>query len=261
MVPPTRKLQIFQIIGLICLPPACYNPTGQGTQTAQKGTLMYRQFVDRTRRARRVLFFLGMLCMPAVALGNSIVVGNHNLAPNQTGQVISLFMTGTDAYKNSEMRILINSGVAGAPVITHVFGDTDGAIFTPNMAGSLWENGSAGIAGNFPNGTTSVGTGLQTLASFATPGFTPSTANGIYVTLTFDTTGVAPGVYSFSLADLPLPTELLFGIDEQNEEIPVPLDIVNGTLTVVPEPASLMLGLFAMVGLAVVTIRSRRRAT
>jgi hypothetical protein len=222
---------------------------------------MYRPMIERTRRARGVLFLLGMLCVPAVTLANSIVVGNHNLQPNQAGQVVSLFMTGTDTYSNSDVGFLINGGVAGAPIITHVFGDTTAAIPSANLAGSIWEGGQAGIGVSFPDGTSTAGTGFQTIAAFATPGFTPSTANGIYVTLTFSTIGVAPGVYSFSLTDHPTrPPELLLGVDENLEPVLVPFDITNGTLTVVPEPTSLVLALFALAGLAVAARRARRSA-
>lgn len=198
--------------------------------------------------------------MPAVALANSIVVGNHNLQPNQAGQVVSLIMTGTDAYKNSDLGLLINGGVAGAPVVTHVFGATAGAIPIANLAGSIWENGQAGVGGTFPDGTASVGTGFRTIAGFETVGQSSSTASGIYVTLTFSTIGVAPGVYSFSLTDHPgFETALFFGVDPETfDPISVPLDILNGTLTVVPEPTSMMLGAIGMFGISIYVWRRKR---
>jgi hypothetical protein len=223
---------------------------------------MNRSSIDGTRAARRVLFFLGLLCMPAVAPANSIVVGNHDLVPGQAGQVVTLFMTGTDAYVASDLYMLINNGSPGAPVITHVFDTTIAAIPTANFVGSIWEGGSGGVVVTPPDGTTSAGTGLSTGAAFFTPGIVPSTSSGIYVRLTFDTTGVLPGVYSFSLTDNPSysPTTVTAGLDPETfMPIFIPLTIVNGTLTVVPEPSSVMLGLFAMFGLAVVAIRSRSR--
>jgi hypothetical protein len=222
---------------------------------------MDRSKIEWTRRARRVVFFLGTLCVPAAALANSIVVGNHNLQPNQAGQVVNLIMTGSDGYNTSDFGLLINGGLAGAPVVTHVFGVTTGTAFSAaDLAGSIWEGGGGGIGSQFPYGTANVGTGRETIAALYTAGFTSSTASGIYVSLTFNTAGVAPGVYSFSLTENPVwPTRMFSGLDDELEPIPVPLDIINGTLTVVPEPASMMLGLFAIVGLAVVTIRSQRR--
>jgi hypothetical protein len=225
---------------------------------------MFRFMIERSRRVRRVAFFWGMLCcMPALALGNSIVVGNHDLQPNQAGQVISLYMTGTDAYKNADIGIFINGGVAGAPLVTHVFGDTLSGIPAANLVGSIWAGGMGGVGINFPDGTTAVGTGLQTISAFQTAGFgSPSTANGIILTLTLDTTGVAPGVYTLSLTDHPSwETLLLFGVDEETfEPIVVPLDILNGTLTVVPEPASVLLALTGLIGLLFVTRRGARHS-
>jgi hypothetical protein len=167
-------------------------------------------------------------------------------------------MMGNDAYGAADIGMWINGGVAGAPVITHVFGDTAGAIPTANLAGSIWAGGQAGIY-LFPNGTTSGGSGLETGAAFQTPSFTPSTNEGIFITLTFDTTGIAPGVYSFSLNNPNFTNNFYGALDENFDPIPTPLTVLDGTLTVVPEPASVMLGSFAIAGLALVATRSRSR--
>jgi hypothetical protein len=202
-----------------------------------------------------------MLCLPTVSLANTIVVGDHVLQPNQAGQVISLYMTGSDAYGFSTVRTFINGDVAGAPVISHVFGTIVSTIPGANLTGSIWEGGAAGVYNSPPYATASIGDGLQTGATFQLSNpLDPSTTPGLYVTFTFDTTGVAPGVYSFSLTDSPIgPTEIFSGLTPDLEPIPTPLEIINGSLTVVPEPGSLALALAAMAGMAFVAIRNRVR--
>jgi hypothetical protein len=64
-------------------------------------------------------------------------------------------------------------------------------------------------------------------------------------TITLDTTGVAPGVYNIKLANTDFATT---SYTDPNTS-PIPMTVVNGTITVVPEPnaavaiGSLLLGL------------------
>src|SRR5262245_7244242 len=112
---------------------------------------MYHPSIDQARLLRRVVFCLGLLCMPAIVRDSSIVVGNHLLQPNQAGQKISLYMTGNDEYTDGNFGFLINGGLPIAPVITHVFGHIGGAIPTANLAGSIWEGGQGGVGATFPD--------------------------------------------------------------------------------------------------------------
>lgn len=212
-----------------------------------------------SRLFARLVALALLLALSPLARANSIVVGNHNLLPNTPGQVVNLMVTGTDQYNSFDLKSFINGGLAGGPAISHVFGDPAAAIPATNLVGSVWEGGNGGIGVNYPEGTTTVGSGYQTFATFTTLMGELTTANGIVVSLTFDTTGVAPGVYSFSLTDGPMgPTAMFAGYDlETWEPIVTPLTIVNGTLTVVPEPASLVTAALAIAGLLAVAIRRR----
>jgi hypothetical protein len=208
----------------------------------------------------RLLAIAVLFALSPLARGNTIVVGNHNLLPNTPGQVIHLTMTGTDLYSGFDLLLLINGGSPGGPAVTHVFGQTISAIPTENLAGSVWEGGLGGVAVNNPVGTTAVGTGYETMAIFATTSFPGLTSgSGIVATLTLDTTGVAPGVYSFSLTDNPVgQSKLHAGIDLGTfDPIYAPLTIFNGTLTVVPEPASVITAALALAGLLIVARRRR----
>ena len=77
-------------------------------------------------------------------------------------------------------------------------------------------------------------------------------ASGTLAFLTFDATGVAPGVYTLHL------TNLTFGIPTDTQPFLSPI-LVNGTVTVIPEPGSIVLALFAAGGLCAVAIRRRRK--
>jgi hypothetical protein len=206
---------------------------------------------------RRFFLLLGLLlAMPAFAQASLISMqGTGQLLPNTPGQIITLLISGSDTYTDSNLRSSINGGVGGAPAVSAVFGDSALTIPGANLAGSVWVNGLAGIASN-PNGTTSDSSGLLVIAGFATPGFSPINTAGIYATLTVSTVGVAPGVYSFSLAG----TDLFNGLNEDFEGIPVELQFAPMSLSIVPEPSSVVLGLFAAAGMAAVVIRRRRNA-
>jgi hypothetical protein len=212
---------------------------------------------------RRVLLLLGVIVLvPAIAQAAiTITVGTHNLLQNTAGQTVNIMLSGaggSDVYSATDWKSTI---AVGGPPITHVFGDPAGAIPGGNLAGSIWAGGSAGI-NLFPDGTTSAGTGRQTAGtSTGTSGGTVNqTTNGIFVTVTVDTTGVSPGLYAFSLTNHPSgTTRLLFWSEDDLDLFDVPgLVIENGFLNVVPEPGTVVLGLFAVAGFAVVAVRRHR---
>lgn len=196
---------------------------------------------------RRVVLALGLLlCVPAIAqAASSIVVGNHILAANTAGQTIQLNVVGDIKVGAVDLFMVINGGTGPAPVVTAV-DLTTGTIFASGNTG-------LGLFGA-PYDPPSLLPAALTTSTAANPTLYPI-ANGLLATVTFDTTGVPAGVYSWSLTSHPFgPTDL--GTDANFENI-VP-DITNGSLTIVPEPASVVMGLFAAAGVGVVAIRKRR---
>jgi hypothetical protein len=206
---------------------------------------------------RRVFLLLGLLlAMPAFAQASLISMqGTGALLPNTPGQAVVLLISGADLYTDSNIRTTINGGVGVAPTVTLLNGATQGAFVAANLAPTVWAGGSGGIGAN-PNGTTTTSSGLLAGAALLTAGLAPQNTQGVYVYLSVSTVGVAPGVYSFSLAG----TDLFNGLNEDFEPNIVPLQFAPMSLSIVPEPSSVVLGLFAAAGMAAVVIRRRRTA-
>jgi hypothetical protein len=207
---------------------------------------------------------LALLVAPAIANANDLSFGPTGpgsttavavLQPGLAGQSVSINLTGTDFYTDSNLRMIINGGVGPAPAVSQVFNDPALAIPGANLVGSIWANGSAGIFGS-PNGTTADSTGLVPVAFYVSAGATSQNVNGLHTLLTISTVGVAPGDYTFDITT----SDLFNGLDENFEPIPVPLTFTAVTLRVVPEPSSIVMGLMAAAGMAAVVIRRRRNA-
>jgi hypothetical protein len=198
------------------------------------------------------LFALLAGVLPAANANLISLQGSGNLLPNTAGQQITLLMSGSDFYTDSNMRLKINGGVGPAPRVTHIFGDTGGAIPGGSLAGSIWEGGYAGI-GNDAQGTFPGASGLDVLGAFATPVFTPQNTPGTYVVLTVTTVGVTGGQYAFDLTG----TDLFNGLTNDFDPIPVPLELATIVLQVVPEPSTYAL---AAIGAAAIVAFRRRKA-
>jgi hypothetical protein len=215
---------------------------------------------------RRILLLLALVVVPAIVSANELSFGPSGsggsatvaiLAADLPGQQISLVLSGTDFYTDSNLRIVINGGVGPAPKITAVFNDPGLAIPGANLAGSIWANGSGGIFSP-PNGTAADSSGLETVAFYVTAGASPQNLIGLHTLLTISTVGVPGGYYSFDITS----SDMFNGLDDEFNPIPVPLTIHAMTLVVpgVPEPSSIVLGLFAAGALGVMVIGRRQTA-
>jgi hypothetical protein len=211
----------------------------------------------RGRFARTFLFFAVLVGagIPPAAKANLISLqGSGELLPNTAGQQITLLMTGSDFYTDSNLRFKINGGVGPAPRVTHVFGDTGAAVEPSSLLdGTIWQGGGSGI-GNGALGTYPGASGLDMLVIFGTAGFVPQNTPGVYAVLTVSTVGVPVGSYFMDLTT----TDLFNGLTPDLDPIPVPLELAGITLTVVPEPSSYLLALLGVA--AVVIVRVRRSA-
>lgn len=197
-----------------------------------------------------------LLCLSAVAQADpTVVVGNFNLQPNLAGQTIQLTVSGI--APNTVNGITLAAEIAdGGPS----FGGTLGPVFTGidfDAGPSIWV--APNSAGHNPPNIFFDSGGQVVNGDFLTTAGFVLVNGGIFVTLTIDTTGFNGGVFPLQLIGN--------GVSDGIANTTGPTDftgqnfvssIVDGTITIVPEPSSVVLGLFAMVGLGAVAIRRRR---
>jgi len=173
-----------------------------------------------------------------------VVLGNYQLQPNLAGQVvpIEVIAQGGEQIQGTTFRVQIGDGFGGdVPTPPSMTGDISGP-------GTIFETNNTGISdGSIPQfidlGTTTIGTSVNVLS----PG------SNLWGFVTFDTTGVATGSW-------PLIMAATIGGDSGLSPFLIGqgLSIQDGSVTIVPEPSSVVLGLFAVAGFGAVAIRRRR---
>jgi hypothetical protein len=194
---------------------------------------------------RKVVLSLAvLLCLATAAQATStIIVGNHILQPGMAGQVIQIFVDGdgSDQVQGVNFRAQLGDGGPG------VGGTTDIGPMTGNLLppGSVFDGNNNGVTdGSAPPSyvdlqTTTQGTSTVTIIGHM-----------LLAELTFDTTG-------FTSSDvIPLILSNTFG--GVTDFSGVPIIIEDGSVQIVPEPSSVVLGLFGLAGLGAVVIRKRR---
>jgi hypothetical protein len=172
------------------------------------------------------------------------------LQPNQANQTftISVQNTGTSVqFTGVQLELITGNGdvsiggSGGAPAFQAVTLLASGDLFASNNTG---DRGAGNFAADFPpNGLTQV---FERITS--TSSGTVTLGNGTFAlaAVTFDTTGIQPGVYSWSAATSP--NGMSFFTDTSQAGVVNPT-LFDGTLTVVPEPVNVALSIFC--GLAV----------
>jgi hypothetical protein len=211
-----------------------------------------------------------MLCLAAVAQASpTITLGNYNLLPNTAGQQIVINVTG----------IVPNAGNTAAP------GNVNGMVFSvaigeggPGFGGvigpvmtaidvdsgpSIWVAPQSPAGHNAPADFIDAGGQLGQSSFLTISGFVNVTG-GVLATLIVDTTGFGPGTHKLTLSGGVI-EENLGNTELSGSSTPDPTIIVyqfydgtGGQITIVPEPSSVVLGLFAVAGLGAVAIRKRR---
>jgi len=193
------------------------------------------------------LALLAVLCVSATAYATPTVNATNggnpwDLQPNKAGQVIDIFVSGGDLVTGVDLALQIGDGSTG-PLITSV---------------DLWQAGDLML---FPNNTGSQGEAVLLPDGNSFSGISTSSgsvaATGTLAHITISTVGIFSGSFPVSLFNSVqgLPTDMP-PFDDITNAVPF---IVDGVLNIVPEPSSVVLGLFAAGGLCAVAIRRRRK--
>lgn len=174
-----------------------------------------------------------LLASPCTAL--TTIVGGHHIFASP-GEVTFPIVATSDAGETlMAVDVFLVMEPAG-PIITEV-NLTDGTVFDGN---------NQGVFGfGFPYATPGREPAYLTSTQFGT------VPTGIVAFVTVDFTGVAPGTYNFSLYSEQFGPSAAFTADVH------PGTYVNGTVTLVPEPSSSVLGLFFAATIGTVAIRRR----
>ncbi len=188
---------------------------------------------------RRVLLALVLVCClaPTAYAVPIITAGSWTINP-AAGQ-------STDIVTLLPIKIMVSGGdaIAGVDLATHVGGGVlmsfvdvvgPGTVFAPNNLGPF-----EFFPGLSPDKYTLTVTVAGTVPAIGTLGF-----------VTFNATGVAPGTYPFTLSNFVGSSDL--------PPFAFP-SLIHGSVTVIPEPGSIVLALFAAGGLSAVAILRRRK--
>jgi len=200
------------------------------------------------RRLLTIFALAVVMCLPITAMAvPTITAGNHVFQEGVGNVSFDILAGGGDGVQGVDL--LVFTGTNGgdltgnspdAPTIVSVDVVGAGTIFQPNNTGQ----NNITVGTNIYQGGTTTGTG--TVA-----------ADGVLAHVTIDITGWAIGVYPLWVSDAnPLFGDGLLG-SAYSQQI---TSAADGTITIVPEPSSIVLGLFAAAGMAAMVIRRRRSA-
>lgn len=202
---------------------------------------------------RRLLPFLVLgivACLPAAAHAvTTYIAGNHALLPNTPGQVIQLTVSSDDVGLQG-VNVAVTTGDGGP--------NNGGAIPAPIITAIDIITGTIFAANNTGQGGTIIGPDQYAFASTTTTSGTVN-ANGVLASLTIDTTGFFAGNWLLSVSGNNV---IGFPPTDGAGSTGVTDAYQDGSLfiEVVPEPSTIVLGLFAAAGMAAVVIRRRRSA-
>lgn len=206
---------------------------------------------------------LVLLLGVAATSAATIEVGNHVLLPNTPNQPIPIWVTGVEWAASLNFNVQMGDGLGpdhggvAAPSITEVdvlhypgFNDTGDTIFGAVPNGGEW--GSGAMTDQLFERTTWANSGSVQ-------------ANGLLAVITLNTTGFfgnpPEGHWELKVKEtLNAPTELL---ENSQSADPIPLEVTDGKVSLIPEPATLVLllsGLLPVLFFARSSRKTRNRS-
>jgi hypothetical protein len=186
----------------------------------------------------RTLLLAATLCLVLSVSAHAalvINVGTIWLDPDLPNQERALSVTGGDPVQGFNLRAQIGDGTGPNP--EPVFQSID-------FTGGIWDGHAKSVGGGPVAGAPQY---AQAWVALNTQNDTTS-ANGVLVKLIIDTTGLHSGNFGLLLAGT--------DIGEDSDFAPLSATITNGTLTILPEPATF--GLLALGGIGCMFTRRRK---
>jgi hypothetical protein len=200
------------------------------------------------RRFVALLAVVAVLAMPALASAAvTVTAPNLVFTVGDAPQVVDVLVAanGGEGANSMDFSALINGNLPGSPIFTTLDISSAITVFgaSPNTPANFLDPPGSEVQRSVTLNSTTTNVPL----------------NGILARLTVDIQALGPGVYPWSINDpnATLPT-VIFATT--GEVVP---SYIDGTITInpiVPEPSSMILGLFAAAGMAAVVIRRRRSA-
>jgi MYXO-CTERM domain-containing protein len=218
---------------------------------------------------RRVLPFLALgllLCVASPAMAHlTVTAGNHILLPNTPGQDITIMISSdtNEEISGLDLYLVINGGDStvdqpGVPRITAENLTGPGTTFSL-VASTTFPYGDPWDVVNGTSFGQNTAFGAAPNATSGPNADAPVNTNNVLAIITVDTTGILFGSWPLSLTD-----PFIFG-PTLLSKVTGPVDpsgytLIDGSLNIVPEPSSIVMGLFAAAGLVAVAVRRRRAA-
>lgn len=206
-----------------------------------------------------VCALLSLVALTGAATAATVInVGNHLLLPNTPNQKIEIFVTGGDQIQGVNFNAQIGTDPENAlntPVFQY---DANQHLSFPgNNLSTLLAPGSIfAVPAGFGENDVTFYPRLWQSGSATSSGTVA--ANGLLATLYIDTTGLIGGVWPLILsATIAGPTDWAGSIF-QGQEVSNPI-IIDGTIGgLIPEPSSIVLAGFAVIGFGGFVARRRR---
>ncbi len=188
------------------------------------------------RKAFFALALVAALSTSAFAETN-VAAGHHVFTVNTGLQTFPVLGTSNSGETLAGMDLYLVMDALG-PIITNV-DLINGTVFQPN------NTGQQDFGGAFPAPGHEVWYNITTASG--------SVPTGIVALVTIDTNSAAAGQYLLSLE-----SEII-GASAVYNQVGVGGTFTNGSVTLVPEPGTVVMALFGAAGLGLVAIRRRRR--